>query len=206
MQNDFLLCQDILKREGQKMLLSGVTFSAAENTAIGIFSPQGESRAALCQILAGVLLPDSGEITIGGKTVSPERVAYAPERCALPRHLSADALLSLYKELFPNFDEARARELFSQLLLDTKKPIAHLSRATRKLVQTILTACRSAELYLFEAPISKGSAAQSEFLLNLILDVRRAGALLIIVSHTPTVYNDKLNAVYFLSEGGLSLS
>ena len=206
MQNDFLLCQNIIKREGQKTLLNGVTFSAAENTAIGIFSPPGESRAALCQILAGMLLPDNGEITIGGKTVSPERVAYAPEHCALPCHLSADALISLYKELFPRFNEARARNLFSQLSLDTKKPLIRLSRATRKLVQTILTACRSAELYLFEAPISKGNAAQSEFLLNLILDVRRAGALLIIVSHTPAVYNDKLDAAYFLSEGGLSLS
>ncbi len=204
MGNDFLLCQDIVKSEGKQTLLTGMCLSAADNTAVGVFAPAGARRAAFCQILAGTILPDGGTITLGGKAISRERVAYAPEHCVLPCHLSADALLALYTELFPRFDGARAKELFTALSLDTKKPLARLSRGTRKIVQTILTACREAELYLFEAPLSKGSAAQSEFLLSIILGVRRPASLLLIVSHTPDFYEKRLDAVCFLSEGGLS--
>ena len=203
MEHPFFLCEDIRKKIGKQPLLQGVTLSAQGGTAVGIFAPKSDARTALSQILIGVLSPDTGSLTLDGKAPSSRLVAYAPEHCALPRHLSVDALVGLYEDAFHGFDTERATALFSTLGLDTKKPICHLSPATRKIVQIILTACRKAKLYLFEAPIVKSNAAQSALLLDIILGTRKPESLLCIVSGAPTLYEGKTDAAYFLSDGAL---
>ena len=47
--------------------LENVSFSVADGEAIGIIGPNGAGKSTLLKILTGVLLPDSGSVSVTGK-------------------------------------------------------------------------------------------------------------------------------------------
>ncbi len=56
--------------------LDGVSFSIDRGELIGYIGPNGAGKSTTVKILAGILVPDSGECTIFGRTPWKERIAH----------------------------------------------------------------------------------------------------------------------------------
>jgi len=67
------------KRFGAVVALRGIDFSIERHSRIGIVGPSGGGKSTLLHIVAGLMEPDTGEVTVEGACTASERLA----RCAL---------------------------------------------------------------------------------------------------------------------------
>jgi len=62
--------------------LDGVTFTIETGQFVTLIGPSGSGKSTLCNLIAGLLPPDSGDIRLEGRSISskPGHVAYMPQR------------------------------------------------------------------------------------------------------------------------------
>ncbi|XP_020977544.1 protein TRIGALACTOSYLDIACYLGLYCEROL 3, chloroplastic isoform X2 [Arachis ipaensis] len=60
-------CRDVYKSFGEKKILNGVSFKIRHGEAVGIIGPSGTGKSTVLKIIAGLLIPDKGEVYIRGR-------------------------------------------------------------------------------------------------------------------------------------------
>ncbi len=111
---------------GKKALvaLDGISAVVAAGHVTGLVGPDGAGKTTLIRLMAGLLLPDAGRITVAGfdSVGDAESVhavtAYMPQRFGLYEDLSVAENLSLYADL-RNLAGAERRAAFDRLLAFT---------------------------------------------------------------------------------------
>src|SRR5688500_8685024 len=98
-----IVIDHVVKRYGRTTALAGVSLTIQRGEAMGIIGPNGAGKTTLMGILLGLLDPDSGSISIGGRSphsIETKRlVGYVPERIGFSRWMSGRALVDLHARL-----------------------------------------------------------------------------------------------------------
>jgi len=82
-EGEVLSARSIVRSYGNSPALRGVSISAARGDVLAITGPSGSGKSTLLLCLAGILLPDAGEIRFAGRRIDTESEA---ARSALRRH------------------------------------------------------------------------------------------------------------------------
>ena len=101
---------ELSKDFGNVRALDGVTLSLDKGRIVGLLGPNGSGKTTLIKILNGLLVPTSGSVEINGIAPGVEtkkKVAYLPDRNALPAYMTSDQLVELYSDFFYDFDAPR---------------------------------------------------------------------------------------------------
>lgn len=64
-----LSCHDLHKSFGQTPALRGASFSAVQGEIVAVMGPSGSGKSTMLHCLAGILVPDSGEVYLGDERV-----------------------------------------------------------------------------------------------------------------------------------------
>ncbi|MDR3087772.1 MAG: ATP-binding cassette domain-containing protein [Azoarcus sp.] len=100
-----VIVQDVLKRFGDVTALNGVSARIVPGRLTGLVGPDGAGKTTLMRLMAGLLTPDGGRITVYGfDTVAQQaRIAdiagYMPQRFGLYEDLSVMENMRLYADL-----------------------------------------------------------------------------------------------------------
>ena len=76
--------REIVKQYGERTVLAGLSLRLKQGEGLCLFGPSGCGKTTLLRILAGLEVPDSGEVVIHGRVVSGPRALVPPRR----RHLN----------------------------------------------------------------------------------------------------------------------
>jgi ABC-2 type transport system ATP-binding protein len=91
---------------GPVVAVKGIDFAVTEGEIFGLVGPDGAGKSTIMRMLAGVLQPDAGSITLAGVDVvaDPERarpyLSYMPQRFGLYEDLTIDENVYFYAMLF----------------------------------------------------------------------------------------------------------
>ncbi len=95
MAEEFLVVKDLHKSFNDFKAVNGVSFSINKGEIFGLLGPNGAGKTTTIRMLATVLEPDRGDITIGGHSVRRESeavrsiIGVCPQDLALYEDLSA---------------------------------------------------------------------------------------------------------------------
>jgi ABC-2 type transport system ATP-binding protein len=93
------------KQFGDLEAVAGVSFSVDAAQTFGLLGPNGAGKTTTIHMLAGVLKPDAGSITVAGQT-DPSRpdvrraIGFAPQQLALYVNLTAEENLRFFAKLY----------------------------------------------------------------------------------------------------------
>lgn len=118
MTNEILLQVEGLSRYyGQNQAVSAVSFQLSRGQILGFLGPNGAGKSTTLRMVAGVLAPDSGRITIHNTDLldQPRRakqfIGYLPEQPPLYRELTVDEQLCYSARLHGIDSGARCRAI-----------------------------------------------------------------------------------------------
>ena len=180
---------DVSKSYGKIKALSKVSFSVEEGEMFGLIGPDGAGKSTLYRLLATLLVPDSGSLTVmGHDTVKDYRllrrlIGYMPERFSLYPDLSISENLNFFASLFgvtikDNYQ--LIAPIFSQLAKFPDRPAGKLSGGMKqKLALSCALIHRPPILLLDEPTTGVDAVSRSEFW-DMLATLRKHGITILV--------------------------
>ena len=203
-----LECRALTKNYGGVQALKNVDLTLESGRIVGLVGPNGSGKTTLIKLAQRLLTPTSGVITVDGMLPGPETkaiVSYLPDRDFLPQWMNLDELTGFYHDFFPDFNPAKAADMFDALGVKGTMPLAKMSKGTREKAQLIFTMSRDAKVYLLDEPIAGVDPATRDYILRTILGSYSENALVLISTHLITDVEPILDEVVFLQNGTVEL-
>lgn len=212
MSNEFILTMEqINKSFSGVQVLYDVQLNLKKGTVHALMGENGAGKSTLMNILNGVLKPDTGKITIGGKEVKINNVNDA----------ISNGISMIHQELTPILEMTVAENIFLgreyskkiSAILDDKKTVAEteklledldikidpnaklidLSVAQMQMVEIVKAVSNDAEIIIMDEPTSAITEAEIKKLFKIINNLKNQGKSIIYISH-------KLDEVFEISD------
>jgi fructose transport system ATP-binding protein len=196
------------KRYGRVVALDNADFDLRRDEILAVIGDNGAGKSTLIKALCGAVIPDSGDILLEGHKVnfrSPIDARNAGietvyQNLALSPALSiADNMFlgreirqnNIFGKVFRTLDRAAmhkiAREKLSELGLMTIQNIAQsvetLSGGQRQGVAVARAAAFGSRVVIMDEPTAALGVKESRRVLELMLDVKRRGLPIVLISH-----------------------
>ncbi len=201
-----LECKNLFKAYKKNVfVINNLNLSIPSGKIIGLLGPNGCGKSTLIKMIAGILQPTSGEITVNGSPVGEKTcadISYLPERTYFTPSMKVEDVVKYFDDFYEDFDKNRALALLNDLKIDTKAKLKTLSKGTKEKVQLILVMSRQAKLYLLDEPIAGVDPAAREYILSTIVGNYNPDATIIITTHLITDVEQILDDFIFFSYGG----
>lgn len=199
-----LWCDDLHKSFGQTPALRGASFRADAGEIVAVMGPSGSGKSTLLHCLAGILVPDSGQVHFGGERIDRldenrrsalrrERFGFVFQFGQLVPELSAVENVALPLLLAgrrrPEAFAAAAR-WFAPLGLDglESRRSGELSGGQAQRVALARGLVGEPEVLFADEPTGSLDSLTGEQVMDLLVDgARRQGTTVIIVTHEPRV-------------------
>jgi ribose transport system ATP-binding protein len=187
------------KRYGSHRVLTGIDFALDRGEAVAVIGENGAGKSTFAKIIAGVIRPDEGEITLEGHPVSfssprdalregiafiPQELAYVPEltvgeNILLGRWPSRLGLVSHGNVL----TQAREEATRYGIELDIGRRMSSLKLADRQIVEIVKAVTRRAQVIVFDEPTAALNEQESQTLFDVIQRLARQRVGIIYISH-----------------------
>jgi fructose transport system ATP-binding protein len=196
------------KRYGRVVALDQTDFELLPGEILAVIGDNGAGKSTLIKALCGAVIPDSGTITLNGRPVhfkSPiearlagietvyQNLALSPalsiaDNMFLGRELRKPGLAGrLFRTLDRSAMQRAAREKLSELGLLTiqsiNQSVETLSGGQRQGVAVARAAAFGSRVVIMDEPTAALGVKESRRVLELILDVRRRGLAIVLISH-----------------------
>jgi len=200
----------ITKRFAGHTAVRELSLTVPRGSVYGLLGPNGAGKSTTIRMIMGVLLPDSGRVSLfggreNGRTMS-HRIGYLPEERGLYKKMRvADLVVFLaeIKGVSRPAARAAAAEWLERLGLGdwaTKRAEA-LSRGMQQKVQFIATVLHRPDLLILDEPFSGLDPVNSQVLKDTVVELARGGATILFSTHIMEQAEKLCDAVCIIARG-----
>jgi len=207
-QTPILSARGLNKRYGRVVALDNTDFDLMPGEILGVIGDNGAGKSTLIKALCGAVIPDSGEIRLNGELVhfrSPiearnagietvyQNLALSPalsiaDNMFLGREVRKPGVVGqVFRTLDRSLMQKIAREKLSELGLMTiqniNQSVETLSGGQRQGVAVARAAAFGSRVVIMDEPTAALGVKESRRVLELMLDVKRRGLPIVLISH-----------------------
>ncbi|MCK2016859.1 ABC transporter ATP-binding protein [Peribacillus frigoritolerans] len=148
---------DVSKKYGSIAALDGVTLTFEVGKIYGVLGTNGSGKSTLLKLIAGLVKPDQGEVTVDGVPVcrrSASHVSYLTELDFFYPNFTAGQYIDFHASQFADFNRDKAIEMLAFMKLDVRKKVRTMSKGNRGRLKLVLALSREAPVVLLDEPFS----------------------------------------------------
>jgi len=173
--------------------LGGISLTVRKGTLTALVGPDGAGKTTLLRLASGLILPDSGSLTVVGLDVAEkpqavqDRIGYMPQRFGLYEDLSVQENLDLYADL-NGVSPAERRTVYPRLFEMTQlgpfkdRPAGKLSGGMKQKLGLACTLVRAPELLLLDEPTVGVDPLSRRELWEIVFKLIREDGLSVVVA------------------------
>jgi ABC-type sugar transport system ATPase subunit len=192
-----LAVRGVEKSFGGVRALRGVDFEVAPGEIVGLLGGNGAGKSTLMKVAAGIHLPDSGTVTIDGRTPRSPAEAIALGVSLVRQELiqaeqldvASNVMLGHEPRRFGVIDartlHAKARASLARVgePIDPRTPLRELGPGQRQRVEIARALSLDTKVLLLDEPTATLTESDGDRLHELLRDLRREGMAMVYISH-----------------------
>jgi fructose transport system ATP-binding protein len=203
-----LTTRSLVKRYGSVTALDHADFDLYPNEILAVIGDNGAGKSTLIKAICGAVTPDEGEIKMEGKTLhfkSPldarnagietvyQNLALSPalsitDNLFMGREIrkpgfSGNMLRMLDRGAMEKFARAKLSELGLMTIQNIGQAVETLSGGQRQGVAVARAAAFGSKIIILDEPTAALGVKESRRVLELILDVKKRGLPIVLISH-----------------------
>ncbi|MDF2606535.1 MAG: heme exporter protein CcmA [Bacillales bacterium] len=183
---------NLIKRVGDKVILKGVSLNITKGETVGILGPNGAGKSTLLKVIATLLKPTSGEVTIDGLDLKKDpikiksKLGYLPHASLLYDHFTPYENLKFFSKVYylDNVEE-RIHKLIDDvgLRLFTHEPVKSFSRGMVQRIAIARSILHDPEILLLDEPHTGLDQQAIGILNNVVAKLQERDVTTLIVTH-----------------------
>lgn len=183
--------KEVVKQYSGHLALAGVSLDIPDNSVYGLLGPNGAGKTTLIRIINCITAPDSGEVLLNGKRLTPmmvQRIGYLPEERGLYKKMKVGEQALYLAQLKGMSKQDALKSLkywFEKFEIQGwwNKKVEELSKGMAQKVQFITTILHKPDLLIFDEPFSGFDPVNTDLLKREILNLKENGATIIFSTH-----------------------
>lgn len=194
-----LVCHDLVKSYAGVTVLKSVSFSVPAGSVVGLIGENGAGKSTLSSILAGIVAPNSGSMTLDGVPYAPNSPHDALEQgvAIIHQEIRMVPALSVAENIFLGrlpmsagrvdtarmYREAEAALHLLGIDLDPRRPVRGLSMAAQQGIEIAKAISRKPRYVVFDEPSASLTEHETGRVLERIEVLRKQGVGVVYISH-----------------------
>lgn len=192
--------RNVVKSYGDNPVLRGIDLDIEPGEVIALAGENGAGKSTLMKILAGLVIPDAGEVGVSGEPLNLGSVRESRRRgiAIVPQELAPVLDLPVYANIFLGREPRTtlgaldrksmirdSKELLRSfdLHVDPRTPMRMLSTAMQQLIEIVKCISIGASVILLDEPTSAISQNEVDRLYRIIRDLRDQGVAIVYTTH-----------------------
>jgi tungstate transport system ATP-binding protein len=177
-----VMLDEVRLRRGDVTILDGISLTIAPGAPTVLIGPNGSGKTTALRVMMGLLAPDGGRVTWGGREhAPPNRRAIVFQRPAmLRRSAGANVNYALGRN-----DPARVNELLALVGLSglERRPARRLSGGEQQRLALARALARDPELLLLDEPAASLDPAATKAIEDIVRAVAVRGVKVVMSTH-----------------------
>jgi len=175
------------------LALDDVSFSFDDGEIFGIIGHNGAGKTTLLKIMAGLIAPTTGELTINDVDVvkNPlalkETLGYLPEESRLYETMTAENYLAFFGEIYgisPQEIKIRSNQLFAALSLETDgKKIGEFSKGMKRKTAIARSLIHDPKFLVYDEATSGLDPMTSRFIADYLRKLKTDKKTIVLSAH-----------------------
>jgi len=195
-------------------VLHEITFSLRAGEVVGLLGPNGAGKSTTIKIIAGILAPGGGSVSVAGLPLPEravdvkQRIGYVPEAAALFESLTGQEFLELSGRLHGVAEDTlqmRIGEILAAFALagEGSSRLDTYSKGMRQKVLIAAALLHNPELILLDEPLSGLDVNAAIMIKDLIASLAAAGKTILYSSHVLDVVEKVCDRALIIHKGSL---
>jgi simple sugar transport system ATP-binding protein len=220
---EFISIEHINKSFGGLRALKDISFAIYKGEAVGLCGANGSGKSTLIKILAGVLSPDSGSITIEGQkmlsygslsgirrgiSVIYQDLSLFPTLTVLENISIARLIEQGRPAVFIERERSRAKKILDDLgvSINLDSTVEELPIASQQLIAIARALNNDSRLIILDEPTTALTSAEITLLFKIVTKLKNDGIAVVFISHKIDEIMDLCDRVTILRDGTMVAS
>lgn len=190
-------------------VLSSMNLHVRKGTVYGLIGPNGAGKTTIINHINGVMIPESGEITVDGEAVYEnekikQKVLNISDDWFYFSTYTVKQMAKFYKDIYPDFSQDRYNKLKEVFKINEKKQIRKMSKGQKKQVAFWLSLSAMPNVLILDEPLDGLDPVMRKQVLNLVIaDVADRELTVLVSSHNLRELEDICDWVGIIHNGRL---
>jgi len=204
--NPIIAVTNLVKQFGRFAALRGVSASFEASRLYGILGDNGAGKTTLLRILAGLVPPTRGEISILGKKNPGEvcrEFGYMAHPSLLYDEMTGMENLRYFARLYGLEDEARCAKVIAAVGLDPalERPVGQYSQGMRQRMSLARALLNDPRILLLDEPFSNVDIRSAREMVKLLGGMRDQGKTIFVVTHQASLLEGAADEFIWMDAG-----
>lgn len=203
--------ENIQKRFGKLHVLKGVNLTLPDSQVVAIIGPNGSGKTTMLKSLLGLVIPDSGEITLNDVSIKNDwkyrhKLGYMSQISRFPENITIQELLEMMKDIrqdVTEYDEELYHIFKVEKMLEKK--LGTLSGGTKQKISAVLAFMFQPKIVVLDEPTAGLDPLATEHIKQKIAREKQNGKLILITSHIMSDIEELADSVVYILDGNIKL-
>ena len=210
---------NLRKSYKNRLIIRDVTLDLARGEVVGLLGPNGSGKTTSFYAIAGLILPEAGQVIIDGQDVTDLPmyrrarlgIGYLPQEMSIFRGLSVEDNILAILDISVK-DGHKRRERLEELLSDfsiehlRRAPALALSGGERRRVEIARCLAVNPRYLLLDEPFAGVDPISVGDIRNLVTELKTRGIGVLITDHNVRETLEIVDRAYILHEGAMLMS
>ncbi len=203
-----VVTRGLTKTFGRSRVLHGVDFEMSRGSIVGFIGPNGAGKSTFLRALIGLVFRDGGTATVHGLDPATQALqvrrhtSYLPGETSIYSNMSGNRFLRFAWSFYPG---ARHDDLIKQAIgefgLPLRQRVRQYSAGMKQKLALLATIGPKVPLYILDEPDRALDATTRFFLRDLLLELAKRGAAVLLSSHHLSEVEAVADRLDFLVDG-----